>query len=444
MRYLTIFFLLFNIISFSNTANSQSFKVLLVDDDANGIDESSTIDSALAHSGYTYSTLNLGSNPPTYNDLKDYDMIIWTTANDGLDLNLWNSSSIEFSAGLSQYLDSNGVVWIDGMDFIYDKYGSAPDVFSRGDFVFDKLGISKYVGQSFQDDGSVGLSIVYRTNTNSINYIDSIKWKWSSLQKADAFEITPFASSLYVMGPSSYVFAGKSIALYKDNIITSTLRIGSIGDASVIVQDDIDSLVISMIRAVKNGLPPSDIIAPVAISATAHGLETIQIAFSEALDSTSASNTANYTGIPAISSISLCATKDSVTLTLSPQMISDQTYNLVIDNVKDASLNPMDSAQTFVITAPHITAFKVILVNDDDNHIGYTDDSSHIRIALDNSGYNYKVINAVSSAPSYSDLKNYDLVIWSMSNDRDNLKLWKSSSVEFSDGLSQYLDSNGT
>jgi hypothetical protein len=31
-----------------------------------------------------------------------------------------------------------------GKDFLYDRYGTAPDTFAVGDFVYDKLGISSY------------------------------------------------------------------------------------------------------------------------------------------------------------------------------------------------------------------------------------------------------------------------------------------------------------
>jgi len=333
------------------------FKVLLVDDDANGPDESSRIDTALSHSGYTYSVLNAGSTIPTYNDLKDYDMVIWTTANDGLDLNLWDVSdttangagAVKFTSGLTQFLDSNGVVWIDGLDFMYDIYGSAPYDFNAGDFVYDKMGIDNYAAQSHVDDtlGTYsGLPMALKTANNTINSLDTVKWKWSSLYYGDAFDITSSATALYEMGPADYDFAGKTNALYKDNIITSSLRIGSLGDGSAYVQEDIDSLIISMVRAVDNGLPDNN--APIVNSATAISDSVINVVYNEKVDST-AENVNNYTGVGSIISATLMANNTEVNLLLSTPLVVTQVYNLTINNVKDEAQNVMDSAQTFAV-----------------------------------------------------------------------------------------------
>ncbi len=246
-------------------ANAQ-YKVLLVDDDANGSDESFRIDTALAHSGYTYSFINIDTNAaPSYDDLKDYDMVIWTTANDGLNLNLWDVSdtatngigAIKFNSALMQYVDSGNVVWIDGLDFIYDIYHGAPYDFNMGDFCYDVMGIDNYVAQSHKDDtlGSFnGLPVAVKAATNTITNLDSIKWKYSSLWYADAFDVTTTSTVLYVMGPSNYDFAGKASMLYNQNVITSSLRIGAMGDgAGNYAQADIDLLIKGMVDAAAAG-----------------------------------------------------------------------------------------------------------------------------------------------------------------------------------------------
>ncbi len=254
--------LLLTLLTFFGWANAQ-YKVLLVDDDLNGTDESFRIDTALAHSGYSYSFINIDTNAaPSYDDMKGYDMVIWTTANDGMNLNLWDSTTLaggpaKFNDALMQYLDSGNVVWLDGIDFIYDIYGKAPDTFSPGDFVYDVMGIAKYLAQSHADDtlGSYsGCPLAQKAASNNVTNIDTIKWKWSSLWYADAYELAPKAVSLYEMGPAGYDFAGKSMALYNGNLIVSTLRIGSIGDGNGNYdQNTIDALVKQMVQAAENG-----------------------------------------------------------------------------------------------------------------------------------------------------------------------------------------------
>jgi len=243
-------------------ANAQ-YSVLLVDDDANGSDESAVIDTALAHSGYSYSVLNIDTNAaPSYDDLKAYDMVIWTTANDGVSLNLWDVTdtagngpgSIKFNEGLMQYVDSGNVLWIDGLDFIYDIYGGAPDDFNAGDFVYDVMGLDNYVAQSKADDSVyVGLPMMLKASTNTIISLDTIQWQYSSLWYADAYDIVPGAVSLYNMGPADYDFAGKSSFLYFQNVITSTVRLGKIGDGSSFQQDNLDIIIGGMVAAAENG-----------------------------------------------------------------------------------------------------------------------------------------------------------------------------------------------
>ena len=241
------------------------YKVLLVDDDANGSDESFRIDTALAHSGYTYSFINIDTNAtPSYDDLKDYDMVIWTTSNDGVNLNLWDVSdtagigagAVKFNSALMQYVDSGNVVWVDGLDFIYDIYGSAPDDFNVGDFCYDVMGIDNYVAQSHGDDtlGSYnGLEVALKASTNTITTLDSMKWKYSSVWWADAFDATSTSTVLYEMGPADYDFAGKASMLYNQNVITSSLRIGALGDGANYDQAEIDLLVKDMVDAAVAG-----------------------------------------------------------------------------------------------------------------------------------------------------------------------------------------------
>ena len=240
-------------------ANAQ-YKVLLVDDDVNSKDEWEYVSTALTNSGYAFDTINIDTNAsPDFATLNAYDMVIWHTANDGTNLNLWDTvtgNPVQYNAALLQFLDSNGVLWVDGLDYMYDVFGAAPKTFAAGDFVYDRMGIATYFAQSHADDtvGTYsGLTLALPAATNTITTIDSIQWKWSSLWYGDAFEITNDAVALFEMGPADYDFAGKINGLYKENLITTSLRIASLGNGSARVQADIDLLVKEMIVAAEAG-----------------------------------------------------------------------------------------------------------------------------------------------------------------------------------------------
>ncbi len=252
------------------------FSVLMVDDDNNSTRESATIDTALAHkAGITYSTLLLDTLAPTYDQIKDYDMIIWTTANDGVDLKLWDTDDtttagipiLKFNDALMQYVDSGKVLWIDGLDFMYDIYGGAPDTFAAGDFVYDVMGIQGYLAQSKVGDVVyTGVPKLLKDPSNTITSLDSIRWKFSTLWYCDGFALTPTAHSLYVMGPSDYDYYGMTSFLYNYNVISSTARIGTLGNGSALVQSDIDLLISDMINAAIAG----------TFAPKVDGIETIQ------------------------------------------------------------------------------------------------------------------------------------------------------------------------
>ncbi len=91
-----------------------------------------------------------------------------------------------------------------------------------------------------------------------------------------------------------------------------------------------------------------DLFPPDAISATALSTSTIQVVFSEAVG-ISADNTANYTGIPGLTSAVRNVTNDVVTLTFGTPMTEGDFYTLTVQNVADAAGNIMTTAQNFVI-----------------------------------------------------------------------------------------------
>ncbi len=352
--------------------NYVPFNVLLVDDDGYGSDESSTIATAISNSGAVLSTYNIGSGTaPIYDTLSKYDLVIWTTGNDGTNLYLWDVSdtasngdgAIKYNAALTQYLDSNGTVWIDGLDYLYDVYGPAPRNFTAGDFAYDQMGINKYAAQSKSNDGGTGVSMAIKVAGNTTMTLDTIKWKYSTIWYADGLDLTAAATPLYVMGPSTYPLAGKKIMHYYGNNIISTLRVAKLGNGGSFVQADVDQLVDDVINMVKTGLTPKtgDIVAPVVSSVSATSTTSVIVDFSEAMSAT-AMDTIHYTGLGSISAIAMNASNTQATLTLANALTIGQSYNLAIEDVEDASGNIMDSAQSFSLayTVPSIIPNLVI------------------------------------------------------------------------------------
>ena len=145
---------------------------------------------------------------PSYDKLKDYDMIIWYTGNDGVNLNLWEFSddtlnTLKFNTPLMQYLDNgDGVVWLQGLDFMYDIFKGAPDWFNPGTFMYDYMGIDTYAVQSHVDGGEQSLTEMTVVPGNPVASIPSVTWVYpEGLWYADGFIPTPNAQKVYRMQP---------------------------------------------------------------------------------------------------------------------------------------------------------------------------------------------------------------------------------------------------
>lgn len=247
---------------FAATVLNAQYNVLLVDDDDN-TPEADPIVTALTNWGGTYAThTTSASGVPDSITMSTYDMVIWYTGNDGI-TNLWDVSdtlgvgagAAKFNNAVQGFVENGGVLWIDGLDFIYDLYGSAPDDFAAGDFVYDKLGITQYLSQSHVDDGtfSDGVQQLDKSISNTITTLDPITWSYSTLWYCDGYAINANATALYEMGPTGYDLADQISAFYYNNIIASTIRIAKLGDGTNIVQAKIDLLVSEMIAAAQSG-----------------------------------------------------------------------------------------------------------------------------------------------------------------------------------------------
>ena len=190
-----------------------SFEILLVNDNNYGSDRYMVIDTTIRNLGYVhdvYNTVIMG-NTPDFLTLSNYALVIWYTGNDASDLYLWDTSdtlNYKFNNDLTSYIDNGGNVWLQGLDFMYDIKGDAPNEFSAGQFIYDYMGITKYVAQSYVNDGGEGLPQLDIRNNNGVCSFTPIKWPYSTLWYADAFDIKPYTKAIYKMGPSDYLLSG--------------------------------------------------------------------------------------------------------------------------------------------------------------------------------------------------------------------------------------------
>jgi hypothetical protein len=204
------------------TNQGADFEILLVNDNANGINRYKELDTTLTNLGYTYDIYNtiITNDFPDANTLSYYEMVIWYTGNDGVNLYLWDVSdtnNYKFNQPLIEYLDNGGLVWLQGLDFFYDIYGAAPDNFTDGQFIYDYMGVASYFAQSYDDDGEMGVPQLDAVPGNSISTFTPIQWVYSTMWHVDALEMAPSAQGIYTLGPDGYVFDEYFAGVYNEN-----------------------------------------------------------------------------------------------------------------------------------------------------------------------------------------------------------------------------------
>ncbi len=191
-------------------------KVLFVNDNGVFISNTDTVLTALSAVGIEYDLFSARDSlrSPTAAEMQSYPLVIWYCSTDGVKNYLWGANDSD-NIELIVYLETGGKLWLMGTDFLYDRYGSAPDVFQPGDFVYDYLGISDYTAQSYGDDGGLGVPELDPENIPSmILELDTIRWIYSSAWWVDGCSPVASAASVYNMGPASYPLHGLSSAVY--------------------------------------------------------------------------------------------------------------------------------------------------------------------------------------------------------------------------------------
>ena len=200
-----------------NNLLAQDLSILLVHDNSNSISRIDSIKKAIVVAGYEYDLFDAVDHKksPSASLLSNYELVVWYTGNDGGYLYFWNGNDTE-NEDLKTYLDNGGMLWLQGLDFLYDKYGAAPSNFETGSFVYDYLGIKKYAVQSHVGDavydGVPQLDVV----ANTICSTNPLKWSYPTLHYVDGCELTTNAIPIYKMGPSNYDYSQYYAGFYNE------------------------------------------------------------------------------------------------------------------------------------------------------------------------------------------------------------------------------------
>ncbi len=437
-------------ITISNQGSSFDFHVLLVNDNNYSSTRYYELDTALTDLGYNYDIYNtvVTDTFPDTATLNKYEAVIWYTGNDGVALKLWDISDTtdyKFNAPLIQYIDSGGIVWLQGLDYLYDVVGTAPDTFTQGQFIYDYMGIEEYHGQSHLDDGGTGMSKMDTVLNNGIFTLNPVQWTYSELWFADALVTAPGAKGVYHMGPASYVFSGYNCGVYKYQTGGGIVMNFAVETARIDTQANTDSLIdqgLSFFDSYIDGLVYVDSIyvygenGDTTITQNGGTLQMYADVFPYCVPDTNVV----WSVVPG-----------TATATISTTGLLQATGTPAGNGtvwVKATAADGGGTADSVMITISNQgtgSNFFVLLVND--NNYGSTR-YLELDTALNDLGYTYDIYNTVTTGtyPDSTTLMNYDVVIWYTGNDGVNLKLWNVSDTtdyKFNAPLINYIDNGG-
>ena len=425
----------------------QAQTILLVNDNDKNPDRIEALKTSLNNIGlaYTYYNTIEHNASPTAEFMDPFDVVLWYTGNDGAGLYFWNGNDT-VNTELKTYLDNGGMLWLQGLDFLYDVYKGAPDTFKVGDFVYDYLGIANYVGQSHKDDGvySDGVPFMTVDTANGIFTLDTLKWKWATLWYADALLPVDSAKALYVMGPPEYDFGGFPSAIYYEKGDAKIMSF-AVETAKFDAQWRLDSLLAQGMRYFKQFA--SEIIYVESITITTETGEAVidekggtlqcianvlpEDATNKVVEWSLVNNTAH-------------ATIDQNGLLKATGVSNGNGTVIVVASATDGS-GVSDSLLVTITNQGSPSDYEILLVNDNANT---KDRYLAVEDALKNNGYIYALYNTVLTGtyPDLDFLSTFDVVIWYTGNDGVDLKLWDvsdSTDIKFNAPLKQYLDNGG-
>lgn len=202
-----------------------SLKVAFVDDTPDVFGNAERFRSILTDSlGYTsmvtWDVETQGSFPST-TYLDSFDLVIWHTSTWGDTLYLWGKGDTT-NTTLIHYLDQGGNVWLVGLDFLFDKFGGAPDNFLPGSFEYDYLGIDTYLSQSYADDGALGVSVLDPVPGPITGLSPLSGWIFSTVWWVDGVDTVNGTLPVYAMGGTGYPLNGQPCATLNTSLPTGS------------------------------------------------------------------------------------------------------------------------------------------------------------------------------------------------------------------------------
>ena len=437
-------------VTISNQGSGSGFSVMLLNDNNYDPERYLDVEQSLINLGYTYDIYNTITTQdyPDFVTLSAYDAVIWYTGNDGVNLYLWDISDTldyKFNAPLIQYVDAGGIVWLQGIDYLYDVFGLAPDSFIPGQFVYDYMGIEEYHGQSHADDGETGLVQMDIVEDNGIFSVDPVMWTYSELWYADALTLADDARGSYLMGPESYVFSDYYCGLYKYHNQDGIVMSFSIETARIDNQVNTDNFIDEGLSFFEYFLNYTILVDSLLVYGEA-GLDYINVnegtlqMYADVFPLFVPNNEVTWT-----------VTDGTATASISEDGLLQATGTVAGNGTVWAVATADDGsgiADSLLITISNqgsTSDFNILLVNDNDNG---ADRYLVLDTTLLNLGYNYDIYNTIETGdyPDLTTLSEYSLVIWYTGNDGVDLYLWDisdTSNYKFNEPLVDYIDNGG-
>ena len=449
MKYLFTFLLAS--VLFASSVFAQDLSILLVND-SKGNSRVDSLKNAIIASGYTYALYDATTEgaAPTLAMMEPYNLVMWYTGNDYANLYFWNGDETE-NTDLKTYLDNGGMLWVQGVDFLKDRYTSKPVTFVEGDFVYDYLGVELYFADSHTDDGTApdGLPQMDVVPDNGICTFEVAEWRWSTMWYADACLPTSNAKPIYKMGPDGYDLEDYYCAIYNETEDYKVLSFFVETSGYKAPREETGYVIMKEVLDYFNQF--ATINTPVtSFTVESEGGATVITENDGTLQFTT-------TFLP------VDATYQTVTWRIqdgSANASIDQSGLLVASGTSDgngtvtviATANDnFDITETFDVTVSNqsLEGFAVLLVNDNARNSRYLD----LDIALTNSEYSYKIFNTVTKGtiPTVDYLELFDMVVWYTGNDGVDLYFWDADDVSNEDPnincnapLKEYADNGGT
>ena len=429
----------------------QAQSVLLVADASYKPERVEPLKTALTDLGYSYSFYDAQAEAasPTADFMNSFDLVLWYTSGNN-HLYFWNNQDT-VNNEIKSYLDAGGMMWIQGVDFIKDRYGNAPDTFKVGDFMYDYLGVEYYIAQTAKDDGvySKGAPFFEVVPDNGIFTLDTLKWAWETIWNADAVGLVGGAKPLYKMGPPEYDLGGMTAAHYYEKD-SAKVMVFSITAGKLDAQWRLDTLYAQGLRYFKQfAKKQTKLVESITIS-TEGDKATIDtkggsLQFSvtvlpeDATDKNVIWSLENNTCFASIDQNGL--------LVASPISLGNGTVTVVATAADGSDVKA--SMDITISNQGNPSDYEVLLVADG-NWGGSGGLYRHLELdtALIDNNINHVVfnINNEGTIPSIDYLNGFDVVVWYTSNDQSNLGLWDvsdSTNIKFNAPLMSYIDNGG-